>query len=587
MAPCRLLAWMLAASLCLSASSAKTGQQLRKISMLADKGRFDEAERVLDALERRDPAGAQVVVIRELIRQKRAASLIKQGDHSLAQGDREIAQKRFAQAYILDPQNEYARARFADASDRSARTIQSVSLADEPQLKPKTGLHDLEYRGDSRGLIDAFAREFGLHAEYDPSFSSRATRFSLKQVNFPTALQAVNRISKSFFIPLSENQFLVANDDAESRRRLERMSLRTFVLPDVSGAQDLIELVNVLRMMFDLRQIMPNQATASVTVRAPGAALDAAQRLLEDISAGRPEVLIDVQVLQVSRTRNSTIGTSLPLQFTAFNINTELRNFVTDPNIQSLLDELAAGGELTPEQAAALAAFLAAQQNAASPLLQGFATFGGGATRTGVVIPPVTLNLKTNESDVKLYQHITMRAQHAKAATYRIGDRYPVLTGTFSPLVDIPVPPSLQQQNNVQPLTPSFNYEDLGITFKATPNIGTGKDIRIDFDLALRSLTGQSFNGVPAIANRQYVGSMGLRDGDTTVIAGSVNFNEQKSLQGLPFLSLVPGLKEAVSTTIRQKQEDQLLLLVTAHLVRSGHVANSQEIVLAPSSSAQ
>jgi type II secretory pathway component GspD/PulD (secretin) len=400
-------------------------------------------------------------------------------------------------------------------------------------------------------------------------------------------LRAVTSITKSFVVPLDSRQFLIAADDPESRRRLERMSMRTFFVPDAATPQDLIEIVNVLRMMFDLRQIMPNQSTSSVTVRAPGEALDAAQRLLEDLSKGRPEVLIDVQVLQLSHTQNVTTGVSLPLQFTAFNVNTELRNIVSDPNTQALINQLSAGGQLTPQQAAALAALIAAAQNAGSPLLKGFATFGGGLTRTGVVIPPASITAQLNTSDVKIFQRVSMRAQHGKAATYRIGDRYPVLTGTFSPLVNIPVPPGLAQQNNVQPLTPSFNYEDLGITFKATPSVSPEGEIRVDFDLALRALAGQQFNGVPAISNRQYVGSLNLKEGEVSVIAGSVNETEQRSIQGLPFLSQIPGFREAFSTTSRNKTEDQLLLLVTAHRVRSGHDETSPEIVLQPSGSAQ
>jgi type II secretory pathway component GspD/PulD (secretin) len=340
-------------------------------------------------------------------------------------------------------------------------------------------------------------------------------------------------------------------------------------------------------MMFDIRQIMPNQATASVTVRAPGYILDAAQRLLEDLSQGRPEILVDVQVLQVSRSHTTNVGVSLPLQFTAFNVNTELRNIVSDPNLQSLIDRLSAGGQLSPADAAALAALVTAAQNASSPLLQPFATFGGGITRTGVGIPPAGATFKLNSSDVRIFQRVTMRAQHGKPATYRIGDRYPVLTGTFSPLTVLNLPPSLQRQATAQPLVPSFNYEDLGITFKTTPTATTEGEIRLDFDLSLRALAGQSFNGVPAISNRQYVGSMNVLEGQASVISGMVNTTEQRTLRGLPLLSQIPGLKNAFSTTTNDKQDAQLLLLVTAHRVRSGHTGENPEILLPPAGSGQ
>ena len=572
------------------AASSKPQAALEKAGKLADSGRYDVAERFLSELILKDPTEPAYRVALEAVHQKQAVDLIQRGDRALGQGLNAEAQQLFAQAYSLDPKNEYARQRFTDArAGVRGPKVEVLEAAEEIQLQPKAGLHTIEYRGDTRGLFDRFAREFGLSAEFENSFSSRPVRFTLPNADFSTALHAVMAVSDAFIVPISTDKFLVAGDRPDERRRLERFSLRTFYVPDAATPADLIEVVNVLRMMFDIRQIMPNQATASVTVRAPGYVLDAAQRLLKDLSQGRPEILVDVQVLQVSRSRTTNIGVDLPLQFTAFNVNTELRNIVSDPSLQALIDRLSAGGQLSPADAAALAALVTAAQNANSPLLQPFATFGGGITRTGVTIPPATANFKLNSSDVRIFQRVTMRAQHGKAATYRIGDRYPVLTGTFSPLtvLNVPLPPSLRQQANTQPLVPSFNYEDLGITFKTTPSVTTEGEIRLDFDLALRALSGQSFNGVPTISNRQYVGSMNVLEGQTSVISGIVNTTEQQTLRGLPLLSQIPGLKNAFSTTTNDKQDAQLLLLVTAHRVRSGHAGENPEIFLPPAGSGQ
>lgn len=570
------------------AASTKPEAALEKAAKLADSGRYDDAERFLNDLIANNPAEAGYRVALEAVHQKQAVDLIARGDRSLAQGLNAEAQELFAQAYSLDPKNEYARQRFNDArAGLKGPKVEILEAAEEIQLQPKPGLHTIEYRGDTRGLFDRFAREFGLSVEFENSFSTRPVRFTLPNADFSTALRAVMAVSDAFVVPISSDKFLVAADRPDERRRLERFSLRTFYVPDAASPADLIEVVNVLRMMFDIRQIMPNQATASVTVRAPGYVLDAAQRLLEDLSQGRPEILVDVQVLQVSRSRTTNVGVSLPLQFTAFNVNTELRNIVSDPSLQALINRLSAGGQLSPADAAALAALVTAAQNASSPLLQPFATFGGGITRTGVGIPPAGATFKLNSSDVRIFQRVTMRAQHGKPATYRIGDRYPVLTGTFSPLTVLNLPPSLQRQATAQPLVPSFNYEDLGITFKTTPTATTEGEIRLDFDLSLRALAGQSFNGVPAISNRQYVGSMNVLEGQTSVISGMVNTTEQRTLRGLPLLSQIPGLKNAFSTTTNDKQDAQLLLLVTAHRVRSGHTGENPEIMLPPAGSGQ
>lgn len=583
---------VLVLALLVTGHAARTNPQkaLEKAAELADKGRYGDAERLLKDLVASTPGEASYRVALEAVRQKRARDLMQQGDRALSQGLTADAQKSFAQAYALDPQDEYARQRFSDArAGLPAPKVEVLEAAEEPELQPKPGVHTIELRGDTRALFERFAREFGLAVEFDTSFSSRPVRFTLPNADFTTALRAVSAVSDAFIVPMAPDKFLVAADRPEERRRLERFSLRTFYVPDAASPQDLIEVVNVLRMLFDIRQIMPNQATASVTVRAPRPVLDAAQRLLEDLSQGRPEILVDVQVLQINHSRTTDIGVDLPLQFTAFNINTELRKIITDPNLQSIIGRLAAGGNLSPSDAAALAAVVAAAQSANSPLLQPFATFGGGISRTGVTIPPASATLKLNSSDVRMFQRVTMRAQSGKPATYRIGDRYPVLTGTFAPLtvLNVPLPPSLRQAANTQPLTPSFQYEDLGITFKTTPSVTSGGEIRLDFDLALRALSGASFNGVPAISNRQYVGSMNVMEGETSVISGIVNTTEQRTLRGLPLLSQIPGFKYAFSTTTNDKQDAQLLLLVTAHRVRSGHTGQNPEIILPPAGASQ
>jgi general secretion pathway protein D len=572
------------------AAPTKPQKALEKAAKLADSGRYDEAERLLNDLVAASPGDTSFRVALEAVRQKRAVELMQQGDRALAQGLTAEAQKLFAQAYSLDPQNDYARQRFSDArAGLRAPKVEVLEAAEEPELQPKPGLRTIEFRGDTRGLFERFAREFGLTVDFDNSFNSRPVRFTLPDADFQTALRAVTAVSDAFIVPMSQDRFLVAADRQDERRRLERFSLRTFYVPDAASPTDLIEVVNVLRMLFDIRQIMPNQATASVTVRAPRPVLDAAQRLLEDLSQGRPEILVDVQVLQIAQSRTTNIGVDLPLQFTAFNIDTELRKLISDPNLQSIIDRLVAGGTLSQSDAAALAALVAAAQNANSPLLQPFATFGGGKTRTGVTIPPASASLKLNSSDVRIFQRVTMRAQSGKPATYRIGDRYPVLTGTFAPLtvLNVPLPPSLRQAANTQPLTPSFQYEDLGITFKTTPSVtGTG-EIRLDFDLALRALAGASFNGIPAISNRQYTGSMNVKEGETSVISGIVNTTEQRTLRGLPLLSQIPGFKDAFSATTNDKQDAQLLLLVSAHRVRSGHTGPNPEIILPPAGASQ
>jgi general secretion pathway protein D len=545
----------------------------------------DQLEAATDALDSAvtfDPLDPTYATTREYVRQQRVSRHMNRGNQLMDRGQRIEAAAEFRAALELDPTNSFAEQRFKDAAGMAVvepvHLLQPVTFAAEPQLTPKPGKQSFDFRGTSRALIEEFARSFGLTVTFDESVSSRQLRFRLAGVEFPVAAGAVRKITKTFFIPLSPTQVLVASDTTDVRRRLERMSLRTFYVPQASSAQELQELMNVLRTMLDVRFVNANAANSTITLRAPKESLDAAERILDGLAFGRPEILLDVFAYQISDTTSRQIGVDLPLQFTVFNLATELRNLTNQPGIQDLINQLTSGGQLTEQQAAALAALLAAQQNGGSPLFQPFATFGGGITQFGLAIPATGFKLQLNESSVKVLQHATLRAQQGRAANFHVGERFPVLTSSYSPLVNIPIPPSLERANNLQPLTPSFNYEDLGITLKATPQVTGAGDVSLNFEVGIRSLSGQLFNAVPTIANRQFTGTITLKDGEASLIAGSINESEQKSLRGMPWLSRVPGLKYAVSSTSKETANSQILIVVTPRVLRSapGQVAGSE-----------
>jgi type II secretory pathway component GspD/PulD (secretin) len=252
------------------------------------------------------------------------------------------------------------------------------------------------------------------------------------------------------------------------------------------------------------------------------------------------------------------------LQFTIFNLNTELR--ALGPNAQDLINRFNAG-TLTLADLAAAQAALAANQN--SPLTKGFATFGGGMTRFGVVVPPATAQFNYNKSSFKSLQHMTLLADQGQAATFRVGERFPVITGTFASSLSSVIPRNLQQQVALQPIAPSFNFEDLGITLKATPQVNGNSDVTVQLEVQFKALAGTSFNDIPTISNREYKGTITVRDGETSVLAGSMDMSEQRALSGMPWLSRVPGLGRAVSTSNKQASSSEILLLVTPHVLRA------------------
>jgi type II secretory pathway component GspD/PulD (secretin) len=447
-----------------------------------------------------------------------------------------------------------------------------VERSDPLQLIAPPGRADIHYRGDVRGLYEMIARSFGVKAIFDPSFSARAVRFDVEDVGFDKAMQLASMVSKTFWVPLGETELLVAADTPENHRQLDRMSLRSFYVTQASSPQELNDIAGMLRSVFEIRLVSANAKQNVITVRAPHETLEAATQFLNQLSqAGPPQVLLDVQAFEIDNTVLRNLGIQLPLQFNMFNLSQAASLLASQPNAQDLINQLIASGGINQANNTALTTLLAQlQSQQLNPLLTTpFATFGGGITLFGVTLPTGTAHFQFNSSDVKNLEHLTLRAMQGKAATMRVGTRYPILNATFSPILNSAAISQNIQNNTFQAAFPSFSYEDLGLTVKATPSIHGDADVTLELETELRALTGQVFNGVPVISSRSYKSTITVKNGETAVVVGDLNRSEQISLSGLPGLGAIPGIGLLGTSQNKTTEDDEFLLVVTPHILEA------------------
>jgi type II secretory pathway component GspD/PulD (secretin) len=183
-----------------------------------------------------------------------------------------------------------------------------------------------------------------------------------------------------------------------------------------------------------------------------------------------------------------------------------------------------------------------------------------------------------NESTVKTLEHATVRTAQGNEATVRLGSRFPILNASFAPIFNTPAISQVLQNNTFQAAFPSFNYEDIGLTIKAKPVVSGNLDVSLQLEMQFRSLTGQSINGVPVISNREYKGSISLMNGAPAVVAGSVSRTEQRSMNGIPGLGSVPGLNKMMVSNSKEQDEDELLVVITPHVVDLGSARETTEV---------
>jgi general secretion pathway protein D len=545
------------------------GLQLEKSQNLG--GAFDEFEEAA----RLAPMNPEYLAAREMTREHLAGVHLDRGNTDILAGRQADALTEFRAALSLDPQNEFAQQRMQDTLGQpqvhAAGTPQVVAQSDSLAANPPSvlaGLHDIHYRGDSKGLLTAVAASYGLSVVFDDSIVSRRVRLDLDQADLATALRVASDVTKSFVVPLQPAVLFAALDNAENHRLYDRMGLRSFYIPGAASPSELNEIANSLRQLFELKFVSLNVAASTITVRGPIAALEAATRYMGQLDSEPPEVLLDVQVMEVSHTYARNMGLHVPNQFNLFNIPASALAAAGGQSIQSLLNQLISSGGINQAGNSTIAALLAQLQGQGSSIFSNpVATFGGGLTLMGLTLDQLAGVLSLNESSVSSLQHVTLRASHGKDATLKLGSRYPVLNASFAPISNSSAISGVLKNQSYTPPFPSVNYEDLGLTLKAKPTVHRNSDVRLEVTVQFRALGGGTVNSVPIINNREYTGGVILKNGEPAAIAGLLTESDQRSLDGLPTFARIPGFGTLVSKHSRQEAEDELLILITPHVV--------------------
>jgi Flp pilus assembly secretin CpaC len=552
---------------------AEAKRQFQAGLKLKSKGDLDVAFDKFSSASELDPRNVNYITAREFAREELAMNALKQGNRAMLDDNEIVAMAAFRRALEYDPTNDYALQRLRDSIPEDQQPKQTVSVVEQSvpvQLQPSAPHQDFHFRGDARTLLTQVAQAYGISAQFDDSVQQKRVRFDIQNVNFATAMEAANSVTKTFWVPLSAKQIFLASDTVENHRTFERMGLRTFFLPELTE-QQLTEMTNSLRVLLNLRFISSDKTESAIAIRAELPVLEAADLLIKSLTTGRPEVLLDIRVYAISSSLQREIGTALPTQFTLFNISPALLAGL-GAGAQNLVNQLISSGGINQANSQAVSALLGQLQNSAtgSLLTTPFVTLGGGLTLFGLNAGGVgvTPTLSLNESDIRNLEHVTLRAAQNDAAVMKIGERYPIVNATFAPIYNsAAISQVLGNQSYIAPF-PSFNFEDLGLVLKATPFIHSNQDVTMKLELQIRSLGTTTNNGIPIINNREYSGIITAKNGESSVVTGMISIDDTRSINGYPFLGRVPGLTYASSVHNKNVEDDELLVVITPHVLR-------------------
>jgi general secretion pathway protein D len=548
------------------------GIKLKDVSPEAALSAFDLAIRLV-------PRNAQYVSARASLLQQLAYVHIQRGNQLMTLSDTDSAATEFSKALELNPGNQFASERLLDVTHAPLRSQFTYSVfppaaqTQETLLRPKVEQQTFHLSVDSRGAYASIGTAFGIKVKFDDSAPQRNVRLDLEKVGFEQAMDAVALITRSFWTPISSSEVVVATDTPAKRKELERWVLQSIYLPEASSPEELNTIAGMLQNMFDLRSVTQSPANRTITVRGPAPKIAVATQLVQTLWAGRPQVMLDFEVFQVTRQMLRELGIAFPSQFTMFAAPQSAMFGVGSSDSQLLISKSLASGGISPASISAIPALLSQLQhgNSLAPrrLDSSLAISGVGQTSIGLQLPPATANFSKNRSGAISLTKIALRASQGKATLFRLGTRYPVITASYT-----------SGQTSLGTV-PTVTFEDLGITLNATPAIHRD-DVTLVLDMQMSSVGSQLFNGVPTINSRKYTGTITVRNNEPAVIAGSLSRTEIKSLQSVPGVGEMTALGALTSNRSTEVDEDELLVMITPHIISAIPVGESTALFLPP-----
>src|SRR5712671_5655815 len=389
-------------------------------------------------------------------------------------------------------------------------------------------------------IYETVGKLAGINVLFDPDYTPRQVRIELNGVTLEDALEIISFETKTFWRPVTPNTIFVAQDNPAKRKELEQNVIKTFYLSNLSQPTELQDVVNAMRTILEVSRIQQLPSQGAIVVRGTPDQMALAQKLVDDLDKAKPEVVVEVAVMQVSRDKMHNLGISPPTSATV----------QLQPNITNNTGTGTGTGSSNGINLNRLANL--------------------DATDFQVTIPPATATALLSDSNTKLIQNPQIRALDGQKATLKIGDRVPVATGSFQPGIGgVGVNPLVNTQ---------FQYLDVGVNIDITPRVHAGREVTLKMSLDISAVTSRvNIGGIdqPVIGQRKIEHEIRLKDGEVNLLGGILEDQQTKSLSGIPGLASIPLLKYLFSQTTTEHRENEIVFVLIPHIIRGPEASRS------------
>ena len=506
------------------------GSRLVKDAENAEKaGRYDQAVALYTRALSENPSDRHLKQDLERAKLRASQAHAVEGSRRMTLGDLRGAADELSVALTLNPtdeqlaaelreleetiaeEGEQAQRRSLDALKRRVKDAPFGALQIAPDAAAPAGF---VFRDASlRDVLLSLGTLAGVNVVFDSDFRDQKISIDLENATFEEAFRSLCTTTQNFYRVEGGNLLTIIPDTQAKRREYEQQVSRTFYL----SSADLKETIDLLRIVLGARRIAPLTANNALTIVDTPERIQAAEKIISSIDKSRAEVIVEIEVLEVNRTRLDEYGI-------------QLRSAAEEGGIR----------------AGIFPADTSDKPYSASNL-------------TVVGLPGAVLSLLRADSDTRVLANPQLRAVDGESAQAEFGERVPVPITTFTPIATGGVPQ--------QPVT-TFQYENIGVNILVTPRVHHDNQVSIALEVRLSTISGTGFGGLPKFGNRSVNTVLRLGDGETSLLAGLSNDVERTSLAGTPGLASVPLLGRIFSANKREVQESDIVLTLTPRIIR-------------------
>src|SRR5271167_4253839 len=497
----------------------------------------------------------------ERLRFLAGASHVHRGQLLREAGQLDTALAEFQKAIDIDPSSaiaqqeiQHTRQMIDAAKSAAPKAATTPSTGVQKRLEEAAGPVELatisnvpinlKITEDSKVIYETVGKLAGINSLFDPDYTSRRIKIELNNVSLEEALEIIALESKTFWRPVTPNTIFVASDNPAKRKDLEQSVIKTFYLANLSQPTELQDVVNAMRQILEISRIQPLPSQGAIVVRGTPDQIALAQKLIGDLDKAKPEVIVDVAVLQINRDKSRTLGISPPTT-----VSVALQNNLTTTTTTA---STGAGNTGTVNQTNGTPNQLNLNQLA-----------NLNATDFTITIPAATATALFSDTSTKLIQKPQIRAVDGQKASLKIGDRVPVATGSFQPGIGgVGINPLVNTQ---------FQYLDVGVNIDVTPHVHADREVTLKITMEISSVVGQSSIGgisQPIIGQKKIEHEIRLKDGESSLIGGILDDAQTRSLAGIPGLAQIPILGYLFGQRTQDHSQDETVFAITPHVIR-------------------